>query len=85
MHFFVEQVRPTADKHSQDDVNIEDRPCTPKGFETTKETQENGVSAASPEPECSKTYYSPSVLRPIPQPAKPTTTRINGNYKVLQC
>ena len=75
MHFFVEQVRRTADKKFQDDVNIEDRPCTPKGFEITKETQENGVSATSPEPECFKTNYSPPVLRPIPQSAKPTTTR----------
>ena len=55
IHFFVDQVRPTADNISQDDVNIEDRPCTPKGFETTKETQENGVDAASPEPESSTT------------------------------
>ena len=75
MHFFVEQVRPTADKNYQVDVNIEDGPCTPKGFETTKETQGNCVSAASPEPECSKTYYSPLILRPIPQPAKPITRK----------
>ena len=35
MHFFLEQVRPTAVKKSQDDVNIEDRLCTSKEFETT--------------------------------------------------
>jgi len=44
------------------------------GFETTKDTQDNDVPAASPKPGCSKTYYSPSVLRPTPQPAKQTTT-----------
>ncbi|KAF2883233.1 hypothetical protein ILUMI_22938 [Ignelater luminosus] len=60
---------------SQDDVAIEDRPSTSTGFETTKETQSNDVPAVSPEPGTSKTYYSPSVLRPIPQPAKPITTR----------
>ncbi|KAF2884786.1 hypothetical protein ILUMI_21393 [Ignelater luminosus] len=60
---------------SQDDVAIEDRPSTSTGFETTKETQSNDVPAVSPEPGKSKTYYSPSVLRPIPQPAKPITTR----------
>ena len=60
---------------SRDDVNIEDRSCTHMGFETTKETQDNDVPAASPKPGCSKTYYSPSVLRPTPQPAKQTTTR----------
>ncbi|KAF2898043.1 hypothetical protein ILUMI_08132 [Ignelater luminosus] len=60
---------------SQDDVAIEDRPSTSTGFKTTKETQSNDVPAVSPEPGTSKTYYSPSVLRPIPQPAKPITTR----------
>ncbi|KAF2889402.1 hypothetical protein ILUMI_16771 [Ignelater luminosus] len=39
------------------------------------QTQSNDVPAVSPEPGTSKTYYSPSVLRPIPQPAKPITTR----------
>ncbi|KAF2888409.1 hypothetical protein ILUMI_17765 [Ignelater luminosus] len=60
---------------SQDDVAIEDRPSTSTGYKTTKETQSNDVPAVSPEPGTSKTYYSPSVLRPIPQPAKPITTR----------
>ncbi|KAF2885888.1 hypothetical protein ILUMI_20286 [Ignelater luminosus] len=60
---------------SQDDVAIEDRPSTSTGFETTKETQSNDVPAVSPDPGTSKTYYSPSVLRPIPQPAKPISTR----------
>ncbi|KAF2889816.1 hypothetical protein ILUMI_16357, partial [Ignelater luminosus] len=60
---------------SQDDVAIKDRPSTTAGFETTKETQSNDVPAVSPKPGTSKTYYSPSVLRPIPQPTKPITTR----------
>lgn len=60
---------------SQDNVIIEDRSCTPTRSENTKETQSNYVLVASPEPGCSKTYYSPAILRPIPQPAKPTTTR----------
>ncbi|CAH1974303.1 unnamed protein product [Acanthoscelides obtectus] len=66
-----------GDFQSQDEVNIyiEDRPCTPIRSETKKESYGNTVPAASPEPGCSKTYYSPSVLRPIPQPARPTTTR----------
>ncbi|CAH1964201.1 unnamed protein product [Acanthoscelides obtectus] len=53
----------------------EDRPCTPMGSDTKKETHDNYAPTASPEPGCSKTYYSPSVLTPIPQPARPTTTR----------
>jgi hypothetical protein len=68
MHFFLEQVRPTEVKKFQDDINIEDRPYIPTGFETTKETQDDDVPADSPEPGCSKIYYSPSVLGSIAQP-----------------
>ncbi|KAK9692843.1 DDE superfamily endonuclease [Popillia japonica] len=50
------------------------RPCTPTESGTIKETQDNDVPVALSKPGCSKTYYSPSVLKPIPQPAKPTTT-----------
>ncbi|CAH2008331.1 unnamed protein product [Acanthoscelides obtectus] len=62
---------------SQHDVNMyaADRPCTPMGSDTKKETHDNYAPNASPGPGCSKTYYSFSVLRPMPQPARPTTCK----------
>ena len=35
----------------------------------------NDITAVSPDPGCCKALYSPSVLRSIPQPTKPTKTR----------
>ncbi|CAH2000966.1 unnamed protein product [Acanthoscelides obtectus] len=68
---------PARRSQLQDDVNMyaEDRPCTPMGSDTKKETHDNYAPTASPEPGCPMTYCSRSVLRPIPQPARPTTKR----------
>ncbi|KAG6460176.1 hypothetical protein O3G_MSEX011814 [Manduca sexta] len=45
--------------------------------ETEKNSQRNTSRDKSPDPEpgCSTSHYSPLVLRPIPNPAKPMTTR----------